>query len=200
MKNKFKKNDFDKYYKQVLPYIKQEKNQKYLYIILTLSVTIIFALFAINPTISTIVKLRKEIVDSKFVNEKLTQKVNALSSLSTAYLAIKSDLPFLMDAIPNNAEAPLLIAQIQSLGSEHSVNFSNIAISPISLNINNSTKSSELNFELSGKSSYENFNSFTKDLVNMQRVVVIDAISISKDDESDDINLSIKGRAFYKNE
>lgn len=200
MKSNFKKAEYDKYYKQVLPYLKQEKNQKYLFIILTLSVSIIFALFAINPTLSTIASLRKEVDQNKFVNEKLTQKVNNLSSLSTSYLAIEDDIIFLMDAVPTSAMAPLLVAQIQSLGNEHSVVFSNIEINPINLNIDKATSSSELSFELTGKSSYDNYNAFSSDLVNMQRVVVVDAISLSQDDESDDLNLNIKGRAFYKKE
>jgi len=200
MRSKLKKSDYDKYYKQMLPLIKKDKNQKYLFIILTLSVSIFFALFAINPTLSTIVKLRKELSDSKFVNDKLTQKVNNLSTLSTQYQNIEDDLPLVLDAIPVSAEAPLLIGQIQSLADEHSVNFTNISISPINLIASKATKSSSLTFELSGSTSYENFNLFFDDLVNIQRVIVVESISISKNEDLDNININLKGKAFYKAE
>lgn len=200
MKKSLSNLNYEKYYKQILPYIKKEQNQKYLFIALTLAASIFFIIFAINPTLSTIIRLRREINDSSFVNEKLTQKVNNLSTLSTSYNEIEDDLTFLLDAIPNKAEAPTLIGQIQALANEHSVTFHSANISPINFSDNGATSSSSFTFELGGLSSYENFYNFISDLTNMQRIVVIEGISISKEIEStsQELNVSIKGSAFYK--
>ncbi|OGH48212.1 MAG: hypothetical protein A3A51_04270 [Candidatus Levybacteria bacterium RIFCSPLOWO2_01_FULL_39_10] len=198
MKVYIKNVDYKKYYRQILPYLKKEKNQQYLFIILTLSASIFFALFAINPTLSTIVRLRREISDSQFVNEKLTQKVNNLSTLTSAYQDIEEEIPFLLDAVPANSDAPILVGQIQTLAEEHAVVFTNISISPINLKVDSATKSSVLNFELVGNATYENIYSFLRDLINMQRIVVVDGFSLSKNDESGNLDINIKGSAYYK--
>ncbi len=200
MNNSLKNFDYEKYYKQLIPYLKKEKNQKYFYIILTISASIFFTLFAISPTLSTIIRLGREIDDGIFVNEKLTQKVNNLSALSVSYNDIENDLPFLFDAIPKSAEAPNFIGQVQSLAQEHSVTFSSVNISPINFDANLATTSSSFTFELGGTAGYENFYNFVSDLANMQRFVVIDGISITKDIEGgESLNITIKGAAYYKN-
>ena len=199
MKKPLRNVDYEKYYRLLFPYIKKGRNQKYLYIILTISSSIFFTIFAISPTLNTIVKLRREINDSIFVNEKLTQKVNNLSALTTSYNEIEDDLSFLLDAIPEEAQAPVLVGQIQAIASQHSVIFHLINVSPINFSENEATRSSSFTFELGGKSNYENFYNFISDLANMQRIVVIDEISIIKEGESiQDLNINIKGSAFYK--
>src|SRR3990172_232382 len=100
MKFPLKKSNYEKYYKDFIPYFKREKSQKYLTIILSVSAAIFFFIFAINPTLSTIAKLNKQISDSEMVEQKLSQKVNNLSSLSQEYEKIKPDLPVIMDTIP----------------------------------------------------------------------------------------------------
>lgn len=201
MKKVFKNVQYEKYYKDLLPYLKKEKNQQYLAVILTLGATIFFALFAINPTLSTITRLRREVNDSKFVNEKLKEKVQALSSLSTEYQAIEGDLNFVYDAVPFQPEAPTLIAQIQSIATETEINLENIKVSPISLEIQSSTKSSSFAFELTGESNFENIQQFISTLINMERLISIDKISISKGVlEDSSLQLDILGSAYYKKE
>jgi len=200
MKKNFKGIKYEKYYKDILPYLKKHKNQQYFAAILTLSASIFFALFAINPTLSTIVKLRKEVVDSRFVESRLSQKINNLSNLSTEYINIKSDIPFILDAIPDQPEAPTLIGQIQSIAQASNLTISNLEVSKIDLiNQNVATKSSSFTFDLTGISAYENLQSFISDLTNMQRVISIEAISISKTEgSSDNLQLNLKGSAYFK--
>jgi Tfp pilus assembly protein PilO len=199
MKNKFKKINYDRYYKELLPHLKKEKNQKYFTIILTFTASIFFLIFAINPTLSTITKLRKEVADNKFVDQRLTLKIKNLSSLFQAYQALAEDLPIILDAVPEKAEAPTLIAQIQSIAKNNQVNISNLSISPIQLNNQTATSSSSFTFEVNANSTYPNVYSFMSDLSSMQRVVTIDSISMVKSSEANsNIQLNLKGTAYYK--
>ncbi len=49
----------------------------------TVAAVIVFALFAIRPTLSTMGKLIKELEDKQALNQKLAQKVAALSTSIT---------------------------------------------------------------------------------------------------------------------
>lgn len=199
MKKIFKNIKYEKYYKDILPYLRKEKNQQYLTVILTLGATIFFALFAINPTVSTIVKLRREINDSRFVEKKLSEKINNLSNLSTEYQNIQEDLPFILDAIPKNPEAPTLVAQIQSIANDSSVGISKLDIASINLITQDASTSSSFAFEITGQGAYENLQKFTSDLINMQRIVSVDSISIAKDTKTDgNLEINIKGFAYFK--
>lgn len=199
MKNIFKNIKYDRYYKEILPYLKKEKNQQYFAVILTLGASIFFALFAINPTISTIAHLRREVLDSKSVEKKLSDKINNLSSLSQEYQNIQKDIPYILDAIPNKPESLILAAQIQSIAQSSAVTISDIEVSPMSLDVLESTNSSSLTFTLSANGSYEDIKKFVSSLIDMQRIVSVDAISVSKTDIADDkVNLSIKGSSYFK--
>ncbi len=199
MKKVFKNIKYDRYYKEILPYLKKEKNQQYFAVILTLSASIFFALFAINPTLSTVTHLRREVLDSRSVNKKLSDKISNLSSLSQEYQVIQKDIPYILDAIPNQPESLVLTAQIQSIAQSSEIKLSNIEISPMSLDVPESTSSSLLIFDLSADGSYESIKKFVSNLIDMQRIVSIDTISISKPEITiDDVKLSIKGSAHFK--
>ena len=179
MKSLFKSSNYEKYYKDLIPYLKKEKNQQYIALILTLSASIFFFLFAINPTLSTIANLKKQVSDAKFVEEKLTQKINNLSSLSQEYLVLEEDIPIVLDAIPLSPEAPTLVGQIQTLANQSSIKITNIEILPVELNDKNATKSSFFVFKVTGNSSFENIQKFLADLTNKQRLASIDFVQIS---------------------
>lgn len=199
MKKIFKNVKYEKYYKDILPYIKKDKNQQYLAIILTLGASIFFALFAINPTLATIVKLRREVEDSKIVEKQLSQKVKDMSALSQAYQNIQEDIPFLLEAVPLQPEAPTLVAQIQSVAQDAETPISNIIVSPVNLVASPATESSKILFELTTRATYARVNKFLTNLTEIQRVVSIDSFSITNTGaDSAGVELNLKGSALFK--
>ncbi len=198
MKKVFKGIKYEKYYKDILPYLKKQKNQEYFMVILTLGATIFFALFAINPTLSTIVKLRKEIEDSRFVESALTNKINHLSSLSTQYSEIQSDIPVILDAIPEQPQAPTLVGQIQTIAQTTSISIEELDISEVGLTDEGASKSSKFNFNLTATSTYENLKNFISELVIMQRIVSLEKITLTKNSDTESIQLDLQGTAYYK--
>lgn len=198
MKKVFKGIKYEKYYKDILPYLKKQKNQEYFMVILTLGAAIFFALFAINPTLSTIVKLRKEIEDSKFVESALTKKVNNLSSLSTQYSEIQSDIPIILDAIPEQPQAPTLVGQIQTIAQTSSVSIEVLDVSEVGLTEEGASESSKFSFNLTATSTYENLKKFISDLVSMQRIVSLEKITLTKNTDSESLQLDLQGTAYFK--
>jgi len=197
MKNFFKPSNYEKYYKDLVPYLKKEKNQKYLTIILTLSASIFFFLFAINPTVSTIVKLKKQITDAQFVEGKLSQKITNLSSLSQQYQEIQSDIPLILDAIPTTPEAPSLVGQIQTIAADSSVQIGDIDIGTVILNSKDSSESSSFTYTATGQGSFTDTQIFISNLTTMQRALSITSIQITRS-TGDSVSFIIKGLAYFK--
>lgn len=199
MKLSSKKSNFDKYYKDFIPLIKKEKSQKYLYIILSASASIFFLIFAIMPTITTITELIKQREDARFVHSKLSEKVRSLSNLSSEYQEIEEDIPLILDAVPQNPEAPTLVGQIRTIAIGSEVEITKIEILPVILSSGNASKSSMFVFDISGTTSFENSKTFLDNLTSMQRALAIKSIQITSSKKVNEaVDFVFKGEAYFK--
>jgi len=200
LENEFKKEEYAKYL-ILIPQLKEEKTQKFITIVLTLLMSILLGLFAINPTLSTIANLQRQIDDDKFVDQQLTLKISNLSILQTKYAAIRGDLSIVYDEVPKTQLYPLMLGQIQSIAKDSNVEIINLQTFPVvnseSKDINK--KYSSFNFEVSASGNYKDMLSFIGKLVNFQRVVSINSISISsvKNNNTNSLQLDINGSAFF---
>ncbi len=194
----FNKVDKDKYskYLELMPDFKKQKTQKFTTVVLTLIAIIILAIFAINPTLSTIANLQKQLEDAKFVADKLEKKINNLSILQTKYNNIQNDLPIVYEAIPKNSEVPKLTGQIQSILNESGMQLISIQSSEI-VEVTRG-KFYLYNFDLTASGDYQTMENFLEKLTNMQRVTNIKNINISNSSTSKSLQFNVQGNAFYK--
>ena len=65
------------------------KNMEYIFLGLTFIVSILLIVFAVKPTIDTVLSINKEIKEKKRVVAALDSKINALSKLDGQYLENK---------------------------------------------------------------------------------------------------------------
>lgn len=79
---------------------------------LTLVSLIIFGNFAVRPAVVTIVELQRKIKDQKAAVEKLDQKIKNLSKAQTELRKIKSDLPLIEKALPENEDSSQLLEDL----------------------------------------------------------------------------------------
>jgi Tfp pilus assembly protein PilO len=191
-------------YLAFMPDLKQEKAKKFTTIVLTLTASIILGLFAINPTLSTIANLQKQIDDNKFVDQKLVEKITSLSLLQQKYSQVKNDLPVVYSAIPTSTEIPPLVAEIQTIAKNSNIQFNNIQTFTVDLSDKATPKEkySSFDFGFSGEGNYSNIISFMNQLLNFQRIVTISNISISKltsdENNAGALQLNFKGSALFK--
>lgn len=186
-----------------MPDLKQERTKKFTTIVLTLVASIILGLLAINPTVSTIANLRKQIDDDTFVSQKLQQKINNLSTLQQKYANVQNDLPVITDAIPTSAQIPLLVADIQTIAKDADLKLNSFQTLEVNLSKATITDKSysSFNFGLSAQGNYQQMTNFLDNLTNFQRIIVITDISISKPNNinnNDVLQLGIQGKAFFK--
>lgn len=198
--NVFTKIKKNKYF-ELLPDLKKEKTQKYSSIIFSLISLSFFGIFAINPTLSTIAKLKKELSDTRFVDEQLAEKISNLSSLQEKYSIIERDIPIVLAAIPKNPQVPLLIGQMQTVAKDADVKI--ISLQSFEVDIpdssNNQKKYSAFSFSIIVQGNYENLNNFISTLSGMERVISLDTLSITRQGNQPGIlELDIKGMAYFK--
>ncbi len=188
-----------KAYLKILPKIESDRSRIFIALIFTFFAISFFGIFAINPTLTTIFDLRRQHDDAVFVKTKLDEKTENLGSLSRQYLEIENDLPYVMSAIPNNPEVPTLTGQIQALIEKHGLEQSSIQVSEVEL-----ARSEPANDDASftvfivADGTYDNLVGFTNSLADFNRLVVIESISITKSQESDDLSMSLRARSFFK--
>lgn len=201
-KNKFNFYDFYKAaYSEMLPYFKQEKTQAYTTLVLTLIAVSVFGFFAINPTLSTIANLQKQLTDNQLVDQKLGEKIMNLSILQRKYNQLSNTLPIILAAIPKNPTAPLITGQLYSLTLNSNLTVNGLQISQVDLTKTDEgiDKYSSYNFTLQVVGSHNNVINFISSLVNFDRVITIDAISLNKETGGkENERLNLRGKTYFK--
>lgn len=192
-------------YLPTLPYLTPERSQKFFGIVLTLCALSFFGFFAIKPTVSTILKLRKELSDNLFVFHQLEVKIKNLTELRKLYFNLQQDLPTIKNTITAQPDVHLLFAQIQSIAQT-----SNIAIKKLQnfeVEVLKNEKGTGKNyysysFSIVGTGSFEDISNFISTLTNMERIVNIDTFSINtiSDQDRKSQGFNIQGAAFFKDD
>lgn len=196
-------NDLRRYYR--LPAV-----QVSLTIVLSLFVTAIFIVFAISPTINSIVSLRKTISESNKTFAQLEKKVADLQKASIQLETLTAALPVLNASIPNNSAGyspfytsiEILASQTgttlesESLGG--TLLFSRL-LAPFEASKNQSVV--ELPFSIRVNGGYPNISTFLSKFLSMERVVMIDSATITREagpkSANTMVSLSVSGSAYY---
>lgn len=185
-----------------LPYLNQERSQKFFYIVITLLALSFFGFFAINPTVSTILKLKKEVADSEFVFRELETKIKNLSSLRIQYDNMQNDLPVITDAITRDPNVHLLFAQIQAASQQSNIKIKKLQNFEVEILKNTNTpgkKYYSYSFVIVGNGSFADISDFVSTIRNMQRIIDIDIFSInSQIEQNEPLEFNIQGIAFFK--
>lgn len=200
MKKNLKSLSNYKYFENIID-LKNKRTVQFTYLVLTIIALIFFGLFAINPTLSTIAKLERELADNQFVDDQLGRKIQNLSSLQGSYAGISNDLPEIESSIPKNPQAPILIAQIQSVAKTNSITLLSTQVFPVELNQNvNPTKShGTFSFIILGEGSNANISDFVDRISKIQRVISLDQITLAKKADSGSLlQVSLRGSAYFK--
>lgn len=197
------------YVKQIQGLYEQPVAQTSIALILTLVTVAFFGLAAIRPTLATVSELIKEIEQKREVDEKLGQKIGALSSVQEEYFAIQDKLPLLDTAIPADRERNLLLLQMEYLTWLNNITVENMRIDPMTV-YSKTPEPPEKTTDI--------FPSFTlvltvaapdelahrtllEDISNLDRLLRIESVSFSRpeDEEDNTVKMTTTIRAYYQN-
>src|SRR5206468_2804210 len=102
----------------------------------------IFIIFAIQPTVKTIVSLQKSIVEQKEISQKLKEKDAALSQGDKNYQQLPDQVKKNLETmVPTKPNLPGLIADISSLAYENKASISGLQFQEVDLAIQNKPNS-----------------------------------------------------------
>ncbi len=187
----------------ILPDLRKKKTQDYLETLLTLSALILAAIFAIYPTLSTVVDLQKQLSDAEQIFQQLQTKKAALHSLQTQYTNLLTQPVFneIFYAIPKSSEIEGLAADIQATGQANNLVQKSLSISPVK----NSTESnlpanvSTFAVSISFEGSYQDMQNFLSQIVQIQRIVTIHSLEISKNPADNALTLTVLLYGYSEN-
>ncbi len=188
-------------YFNLLPNFGNKNTRNFATIVLTLIALSFFGLFAINPTLSTIAGLQKELEDNQFIDNSLRQKISNLSILQQKYSVLQNDIPIILSTIPQDSQIPLVMGEIQSLVKQSNIQLESLQNFQVELVKDNDKNNRYYSFEfsVSGFGSYNNISQFINSLANMQRLIDIEALSINRQaDNNTSLRFTLRGMAFYK--
>jgi len=180
----------------LLPELQQQRAKEYFQIIITFAALIVAIVFAIEPTLTTIVQLNKEVSDAKQVNSALQTKITALSQLNIQYNQLQPILPQIYTAIPQTEEAQSLAMQIQALAFEHNVVATALTIQadPIA---GASLGTKDISFTLTVTGAYADLRAFLQDSIDFQRIILPTSITMSNQLGNTSLSLLMSGKAYF---
>lgn len=187
-------------YLKLLPALKSSHAKAITMLIFTFGALSFLGIFAINPTLVTIVDLQKQLADSQLVHEKLTTKMNNLSNLQQQYNLLAGDLPAIYDAIPQQASVPQFVAQVEAIAKKSTITITSLQVSQVPLTAGNANETTALSFvfALEATGTYDNITNFLSTLTNFSRIVTLESVSVSKDPKQDGLVLEVRGREYFK--
>lgn len=114
-------------YKQYLQFLRfavteREDVKLYLELFLTLGAITFFVLFAIRPTVTTILALNQQIESQRTVSQKLEQKLANLAAASANRQEFEENKIMAQQAIPDGEAAALATRQLEALAARSRVN------------------------------------------------------------------------------
>lgn len=175
----------------------------YLEIILSLSTIIIFSLFAIKPTVLTIIELNNEIKNKEDIIISLNQKIGNLKQASLVLQNQSPKLNLVNEAIPKSASLEILIDQLEKLAINHQVGILNIASTDLFISGESNKKikagdlkalpgeAKELNLAISVTGNYQNLFDFLQSIENLRRPIKVDSFVINATNSTDNSRIIV---------
>lgn len=192
---------YSRYFTYIKPLTRSPIVKTYGSVIFTLLIITIFILFAIKPTVETILILQKKLADTTAVLDKVNKKANDLSLGKQNYdnldEAIKNKIS---QAIPSSVDLKSLTFTLEQSAKVYEASISALQIQPLVLGAkseNTVGKLSEVNFTFNVEGTYQNLILLLQNLKLSSRLVSIDKLSISKVSGGSGLIMSISGKAYY---
>lgn len=162
------------------PYVKPTTD-----LVLTISVSIFFIVFAIKSTLVTIVSLSKEIKDKRQVNQSLSQKIDSLKRAQITYASLVGDIPMVEKALPGKLDFISLAQRINYLAVSHDLILGSASFPGFSLGNSPPLPAEEKQsyqsfaFRVGVSGSWQDIKSFLSDLENLDRILEINSVSFN---------------------
>lgn len=201
MITKSKSTIYSRYFTYIKPLMKYPIVKNYAPAVFTLLTISVLTLFAIKPTIETIIVLQKKLADSEALLQKVTQKTNDLSLGKKNYDSLSPNIKEkISTAIPDTITLRTIIQSLEQAAQTHEASISALQFLPLVIDpkVKNKVGSiDEISFTFNIEGNYSNLLSLLKDLKTSDRLMSVDNLSLSKTAEGTTLIMSLSGKAYY---
>ncbi len=192
---------YSRYYTIIKPILRNKQVQNYSSISFSLILIIIFVIFAIKPTLETIVSLQRSITQQKQIYQQLLKKADNLSLGRKNYQALNEGARTKMeDLIPDKTDIAGLLTTLNLTAVENQASISGIQIQPVELTQttpqSRGDKKEEILFAFNLTSSYAQAINFLDTLKSSSRLISIKSVAFGKKEDTTSLVVTINGSAF----
>lgn len=188
--------------------IKDKSKKNSIELVLTTLTIIIFGIFAIKPTFTTIAELNQNIETQTIILEELQEKTLKLSMVKSEIERESTKLPIINQAIPNEAKLSELMIQITSLASEsevaiNNINFSNynpkeyVKNTPTGSSDSTTPQWGEVTLMIDVTGDFSKLRNFWDKFENLRRLIITDSIQFKIDDSTEELRLLVNSRVIF---
>ncbi len=192
---------YSRYFTYIKPVTRLPIVKTYGSVIFTLFVMTFFIIYAIKPTIETILVLQKTLADENQILDKVNLKAKNLSIGQQNYNNLDPITKTkILSAIPNMVELKTVTTALEQLAKTHQASISALQIQPLVLTPpaeNTVGNISAVDFIFNVEGDYNKLLSLLEDLKTTDRLIAIDSLSLSKLAEGNGLIMSITGKAYY---
>jgi len=199
---------YRQYYAKIEPLLNRADIRTYSGLILFFLTTSFFLAFAIKPTANTITSLNRQIVDGKVTDQKLQEKINALSAAQVEYNKVAPDLPLINSVLPDNPAVVKFAKLVEGVASSAGVDILSLQFSPVDIYNKEAPATKETistavlnehNYTIVFSGPYKNLIVFQEYIRKVQRLTLSDKFTINKlslGDTKAQLSLDMSGKIF----
>lgn len=195
-----KQHFYSRYFTYIKPITGIPIVKTYAPVIFTVLTVTIFVIFAIKPTIETILILQKRLKDADAIVAEVNAKVENLSKGRENYQKLdKVVKDKIGSTIPDSIDLKSLIQTLERSAREHEASVSALQIQPTSLVIQESQelKLQEVSFIFNVETSYQAASAILQNLKRSSRLISIDKLTLNRAGEGKNLIMSISGKAYF---
>lgn len=162
----------------------------------------VFAIFAIKPTIETIISLQKSIEEQSALLKTIKEKSTNLSLARTNYQNINPNIKIKLQTLfPNSPSLPTLIQILSNLAETEQASMSSLQFQPVDLQtdptvLKKDATVTEIPFTVNMQGSYQQLINILNKVSKSPRLISIDQVNFTKPEDGD-LVMSINGKVYY---
>jgi len=199
-----------RYYLSQIPLPVRKTGQKWGPTVGAILLITFFIIFAIKPTVVTIVELLAEIKGREELNQQLEKKITQIVTAQTLYNQIYDRLYLLDQALPDNPDFAYFSQNLEGNRLKSDLTLSTLDYSSIVLTQKKaakataeSEKSQEVSFITDLDGYYPNLKTFLENIFSQRRIIYISNLEISQnknallEEQVSPLIITIDGETFY---
>lgn len=194
---------FSRYYTALGPISQKKDFQAYSMVILSFLAIAFFGYFAIKPALTTVFNLRRQIQDAKVVDQKLQEKITALSEAQANYEAIRPDTEIILAALPEETKFAPFIKSLEKISTDSKTQITNLTFQTVDLSQKEATiaidvKQTPIKFSLTLAGNYPDMAEFVRRLAGFERILTLERIGFAaKEGKETPLQLNLVGQTYY---